>query len=131
MYQDVGEAHEDETGDPVSWPAGRYGERTAIVFGDARLTFFRDGCPGQPPQPRAAFCGLTPGHKVAALLSNGVESATSILAIPRAGLTYVALNARHSTREHAEILNDSETDAVIVGRELLDLLDPVSRRSPP
>ncbi len=108
-----------------SWPAARYGERTAIVFGDTRLTFSQmDACVNRLSHGLLSL-GLAPGHKVAALLNNGVESATSILAIPRAGLTYVALNARHSAREHAEILNDSETDALIVGREFLGLLEPV------
>jgi acyl-CoA synthetase (AMP-forming)/AMP-acid ligase II len=69
--------------------------------------------------------GLTKGDKVAVLLNNSLESATSIFAIPRAGMTYVSLNARHSAREHADVLNDSETDAVIVEEAFQELLEPV------
>jgi len=62
---------------------------------------------------------------VAVLCNNNLESATSLFAIPRAGLTYVTLNARHSAMEHLEILKSSETDAVIVGDELIDMLEPI------
>ena len=69
--------------------------------------------------------GLTSGHKVAVLLNNSVESAICLLSIPRAGLTYIALNFRHSGREHADILNDAEADTVIVGEEFIDRIEPI------
>jgi acyl-CoA synthetase (AMP-forming)/AMP-acid ligase II len=69
--------------------------------------------------------GMTTGHKVAVLLNNCLESAMSLLGIPRAGLAYISLNARHSAKEHMDVLNDSETDAVIVGEEFIHLLQPI------
>jgi len=58
-------------------------------------------------------------------MENSLESGTSLFAIPRAGLTYVSLNARHSAREHMEGLNDSEADALIADDGFLDLLEAV------
>jgi acyl-CoA synthetase (AMP-forming)/AMP-acid ligase II len=54
-----------------------------------------------------------------------VESAICLLSIPRAGLTYIALNSRHSAGEHADILNNAEADAVIVGEEFVDRIEPI------
>ncbi len=107
------------------WPVVRYKDRTAIVFKDKRLTFSQMDARINRLSNGLLSLGLTSGDKVAVLLDNGLESATAIFGIPRAGLTYVALNTRHSAREHADILNDSETDAVIVGEGFMETLDHV------
>jgi acyl-CoA synthetase (AMP-forming)/AMP-acid ligase II len=69
--------------------------------------------------------GLQTGDKVGLLINNSIESAVAIFSVPRAGLTYVALNTRHSAREHLHVLNDSETDTIIIGEEFLNVLEPV------
>jgi long-chain acyl-CoA synthetase len=107
------------------WPVTRYRDRTAIVFKDTRLTFSQMDVRINRLSHGLLSLGLTTGHKVGVLLNNGLESATSILAIPRAGLTYISLNARHSPNEHKDILNDSETDAVIVGETFINNLAPI------
>jgi acyl-CoA synthetase (AMP-forming)/AMP-acid ligase II len=103
----------------------RYAERTAILFGEKRLTYTEMDSLINRLTHGLLSLGLKTGHKVAALLNNGIESATAILGIPRAGLTYVTLNTRNSPREQAEILNDSETDALILGEEFIDSMEPV------
>ena len=107
------------------WPLSRYGDRTAVVFKDTRLTFRQMDSRINRMSNGLLSLGLHTGHKVAVLLNNGLECAAGLFGIPRAGLTYIALNARHSAGEHRDILNDSETDAVIVGEEFMDLLEPV------
>ena len=107
------------------WPLTRYKDHTAIVFKDERLTFSQMDAGINRLGNGLLALGLTRGSKVAVLLNNGVESATALFAVPRAGLTYVSLNARHSPREHAEILNDSEADALIIDGPFLELLEPV------
>lgn len=106
------------------WPLSRYQDSTAIVFRDKRLTFARMNAEINRLSHGLLSLGLTTGHKVAVLLNNGLESATAIFAIPRAGLTFIALNTRHSSREHTGILNDSEADAIIIDEAFLDLLEP-------
>jgi len=107
------------------WPVTRFRDRTAIVFKDTRLTFSQMDVRINRLSHGLLSLGLTTGHKVGVLLNNGLESATSILAIPRSGLTYISLNARHSANEHMDVLNDSETDAVIVGEAFIDNLKPI------
>jgi acyl-CoA synthetase (AMP-forming)/AMP-acid ligase II len=108
-----------------TWPLTRYKDHTAIVFKDKRLTFSQMDAAINRLSNGLLALGLSKGSKVAALMNNSVESATSLFAIPRAGLAYVSLNARHSPREHAEVLNDAEADALIVDEAFLDLLEPV------
>jgi len=107
------------------WPMTRYAERTAIVFGRDRLTYAEMDAHINRLAHGLLSLGLKTGHKVAALLKNGIESAAAIIGIPRAGLTYVTLNVRNSPGEHVEILNDSETDALILGEEFVDSMNPV------
>jgi acyl-CoA synthetase (AMP-forming)/AMP-acid ligase II len=107
------------------WPVSRYAEQTAVVFKDIRLSFSQMDMRVNRLSHGLLSLGLAPGHKVAVLLNNSVESAICLLSIPRAGLTYIALNSRHSAREHADILNDAEADAVIVGEEFIDRIEPI------
>ena len=107
------------------WPVSRYAEHTAVVFKDIRLSFSQMDRRVNRLSRGLLSLGLACGHKVAVLLNNSVESAICLLSIPRAGLTYIALNSRHSAREHADILNDAEADAVIVGEEFIDRIEPI------
>jgi acyl-CoA synthetase (AMP-forming)/AMP-acid ligase II len=47
-------------------------------------------------------CG--PGERLAVLLENSVESVLSVFGAEKAGLSYVALNARHAPSEQLAIL---------------------------
>ena len=108
-----------------TWPLTRYKDHTAVVFKETRLTFSQMDAAINRLSNGLLALGLTKGSKVAVLMNNSLESATSLFAIPRAGMTYVSLNARHSAREHAEVLNDSEADALIVDESFTDLIKPV------
>jgi acyl-CoA synthetase (AMP-forming)/AMP-acid ligase II len=108
-----------------AWPLTRYKDHTAIVFDDTRLTFSQMDAWINRLSNGLLALGLGRGCKVAVLMNNGLESATALIAVPRAGLTYVSLNARHSPREHAEVLNDSLVDALLVDGAFLELLEPV------
>jgi len=107
------------------WPLTRYKDHTAVVCKETRLTFSQMDAGINRLSNGLLALGLTKGSKVAVLMNNSLESATSLFAIPRAGMTYVSLNARHSAREQAEVLNDSEADALIVDESFTDLIKPV------
>jgi acyl-CoA synthetase (AMP-forming)/AMP-acid ligase II len=107
------------------WPVDRYRDKIALVLGDTRLTFSQVDAAINRLSNALLSLNLRTGHKVAVLMGNSIEAAFSIFAIPRAGLTYVTLNARHSAREHLDVLNDAEVEAIIVGEEFIDLIEPV------
>lgn len=112
------------------WPLTRYADRTAVVVGEERLTFAQMEAAINRLSHGLLSLGLKTGHKVAVLMGNTLEAACSILAVPRSGLTYVTLNARHSAREHREILADAEVDALIVGPEFVEMISPIAAGLP-
>lgn len=112
------------------WPPSRYPDHTAVVFKDTRLTFAQfDALVNQVGNGLLSL-GLCTGQKVAVLLNNGIESAVTLLAIPRVGLTYVSLNARHTSKEHAYILNDAEADVLIIAEAFQEHASTLSKTVP-
>jgi len=103
----------------LMWSSMRYGNHTAIVFRNTRLSFSDFNARINRLSNALIALNLLPGHKVAVLLDNGLESATSLFAVPRSGLTYIGLNTRHSPKEHADILRHSKADAIIVGQDFM------------
>jgi len=69
--------------------------------------------------------GLKKGDKVAVLLSNSHQSVESFCGLMSAGLVRVALNTRHTGREHLYVLDNSESKALIIGEEYLPVISPV------
>ena len=107
------------------WPLTRYRNRVAVIFEDRRLTFGEMDALINRLSHGLLGLGLATGHKVAILSGNSVEAAVAIFAIPRAGLTYVTLNARHSPQEHLDVLNDAGVDALLIAGEYLPSVEPV------
>jgi len=106
------------------WPVIHYGDRLALVCGAQRLSFREVNARVNRFSNGLRSLGLQVGQKVAVLLNNSIESVDAIMGIPRAGLVYVSLNTRHSLREHVDILNDVEADAIIYGEEFEEMLRP-------
>jgi long-chain acyl-CoA synthetase len=103
----------------------RYPDRTAVIFQNQQLTFRELNARSNKLGNGLLSLGLKKGQKVAVLMNNGLELVECLTGIPKIGLALVPLNARQSGQEHAYILNDSETDALIVGANLLPVIDPV------
>jgi acyl-CoA synthetase (AMP-forming)/AMP-acid ligase II len=104
-------------GSLFTWPLTRYKDHTAIVFKNKRLSFSQVDARINALSNGLLSLGLTTGQKVAVLLNNSIESVITLFGVPRSGLTYISLNARHSPQEHAAILNDSGADTLIIGEE--------------
>jgi len=106
-----------------SWPAKMFPKRPAIVFEGKRLTYrevesrsnrVANGLNGLPGRK---------GDRVAILLANSLEAVEAIIGVAKSNRALVALNARHTAREHAYVLNDSETETVIFGEEFWDVME--------
>ncbi|MCB1394731.1 MAG: AMP-binding protein, partial [Rhodobacteraceae bacterium] len=104
-------------GDELTWAARQYRDRVALVFGE------RTHCYGEIDEGSNRLAnalrgfGLASGDRVAVLLNNCVQSVETVFGVTKAGLTYVALNARHTAAEHGDILNDSGASVLIAGPE--------------
>ncbi|RFU88486.1 long-chain fatty acid--CoA ligase [Streptomyces triticagri] len=87
--------------------AGRYPERTAVVFGDTRLTYAQlDGAANQVANLLVEY-GVQPGDKVALSCPNLPFFPIVYFGILKAGATVVPLNVLLRTREVAYHLEDS------------------------
>ncbi|SFN51454.1 class I adenylate-forming enzyme family protein [Variovorax sp. OV329] len=107
-------------GHALSWAAGQFRDRPAVVFRDQSFSYTQ--IERRSNQLANALIGLgrLPGERLAVLLNNSVQSIESQFAAEKAAQAYVALNARHTVREQAAILNDAQASVLIVGPEFRD-----------
>lgn len=104
-------------GHELTWAAGQYAGREALVFGDRRVSYDEIEERSNRLANGLLGLGLASGERVAVLMSNSIESVETVFGVTKAGLAYVALNARHTAAEHAAILADAGVSAVIAGPE--------------
>lgn len=108
-------------GHALSWAAAQFRDRPAVVFRDRSFSYTQ--IERRSNQLANALIGLgqCPGERLAVLLNNSVESIESQFGAEKAAQAYVALNARHTLREQAAILNDAEASVLITGAEFRDM----------
>lgn len=103
----------------------RYPERVAIVDGDRTWTFG-----GLGRQVEAVAAGLRrflePGARVGLFMRNRGEYLLLQLALERAGLARVPLNARYTAYEVAQIASDCEAAALFFDATTADRAEPLS-----
>lgn len=111
------------------WAAKQFASREAIIFGEQRVSYEQIDERSNRLANALLDFGLAPGDRIAVLLNNCVECVETVFAITKAGLAYVALNARHTAIEHAEIIRDSGASVVIFGQEFANEMRIVLARS--
>jgi acyl-CoA synthetase (AMP-forming)/AMP-acid ligase II len=97
----------------------RYGGRTALVDGDRRWTF---ADLGRATEALAAglLRVLTPGDRVGMFMPNRAEYLLLQLALERAGLVRVPLNARYTAFEVAQVAGDCDSSAIFFDASTAD-----------
>ncbi|WP_280156383.1 AMP-binding protein [Piscinibacter sp. XHJ-5] len=108
-------------GHALSWAAAQFRDRPAVVFRDRSFSYTQIERRSNRLANALIGLGLPPGDRLAVLLNNSVESIESQFGAEKAAQGYVALNARHTLREQAAILNDAEASVLIAGVEFRDL----------
>lgn len=114
----------------LGWAAAQHRDRTALVVHGRTYPFAEVEARGNRLANALIALGLRPGERIAVLLANSVHSVDSIFGVEKAALTYVALNARHTVHEHAEILNDAEATAVLIGPQFAAIGAQLAARVP-
>ncbi|HJP21247.1 MAG TPA: AMP-binding protein [Alphaproteobacteria bacterium] len=114
----------------LTWAARQYRDREALVFGDRRLSFTEVNRRGNRFANALRGLGLDKNHRVAVLLNNSVESLDTVFGAAKAGVTYVALNARHTAAEQRQILEDAEPTLIVAGAEFQEVIDTATRDLP-
>lgn len=112
------------------WAAVQFRDLPSLIFGDAVHTYAQiDGRANRLAHALIGL-GLKPGARVAVLLNNSVASLETVIGAAKAGLVFVALNARHAGPEHSAILADCGAEAVIAGPEFEALASVLSSHGP-
>ncbi len=105
----------------LSWAARQHRGRTALIFGDDCLSYDDVEAGSNRLAHALISLGLQVGERVAVLLNNSPEAIESVFAVEKAGLVYVALNARHTLAEQIAILNDADACLLVVGPEFREI----------
>jgi len=106
----------------------RYGDKTAIIFSDCRLSYAElDEASNRVANALIAI-GISKGDRVAILLPNIPEFAIIYFGIVKAGAIGVPLDIRYKISELASILNDCQPKVLVAESSTLELLAPALRR---
>ncbi|TDN59137.1 AMP-binding protein [Paraburkholderia sp. BL10I2N1] len=117
-------------GHAISWASAQHGNRPAVIIHDRTYSFTEVERRSNQLANALTGLGLRPGDRLATLLGNCIESLDSVFGAEKAAQTYVALNARHTLAEHADILNDAEATTLIVGPEFAEFACAMRARVP-
>ncbi len=104
--------------DLLETSAGRYPDRTAIIYYGAEISYSDFWKQSQQVAGALAGIGITPGDRVALYLQNSPHFAISFFGILRAGAVVVPLNPMLKGSEFMGLLKDSGARTVITTTDL-------------
>ncbi len=104
----------------VTRAAKQYPDNICVVEGTKRITF-REVDERANRLANALFgLGLKKGDRVAILMGNSWRCVEVDVAVAKAGLVRVGLNARLAAKDHVEMINETEAQVFIVGPEYVE-----------
>ncbi|MEO3790806.1 amino acid adenylation domain-containing protein [Nonomuraea sp. B10E15] len=106
----------------VSRQAAGHGDRQAVQYGDARLTYAELEQAANRLAHHLRRAGVGRGDLVAVFLERGLDLPVTLLAVQRAGAAYVPLNPGEPADRVALILQDAAPAMILTQRELLPQL---------
>jgi fatty-acyl-CoA synthase len=116
--------------DLINRGAKHHGDRTAIVFGDASMTFTEvDELSSQLAHALSAL-GAKRGASLALLMNNCLYSVPMDFACVKAGINRVPINARLSLPEHVRMLKDTGCATVVFAPDLIERATALKEQIP-
>ncbi|MHA6626720.1 long-chain-fatty-acid--CoA ligase [Pseudonocardia sichuanensis] len=103
-----------------------FGDRTAIVYGDRRVSYTELAAETTRVAHALRGSGVGPGDRVAYLLPNVPEMLVAHFAVPLAGAVLVAINTRLATEEVRYILDHSGAKLLVVDAALYPTVAPLA-----
>ena len=101
---------------------GRYGEKTAIIFGERRLSYAELGEASTKVANALLEMGVRKGDRVAILLSNSPEFVAIYFGIVRIGAVAVPLDIQYKVDELASLFDDCQPKVLVTGSPALEPL---------
>jgi acyl-CoA synthetase (AMP-forming)/AMP-acid ligase II len=117
-------------GSLLSWPAIRWPDKVAVVFGKERLTFAQINERINRLAHGLISLGLKKQKRVGILMTNSPRFVETRLALQKAGLTFVRLNTRQALHEHVYVLNHSSTHALVFSEDLREVVNGIKKGVP-
>lgn len=115
--------------------AARHGAATAVICGDASLSYAELAQRVDHFARRLAALGVGPDVVVAILLPRGVDFVAALLAIAKAGGAFLPLDPRHPLARLAQILDGARVPLLLTGaasrREIVGALETVPHERRP
>jgi len=112
-------------GDAIRWCASIHANKTAVVYGDKRITYKLLNQRVNRLANALLSSGLKERDRVSILLANCSEYIEIYLAMAKTGISAVPLNFRFVGREIEYVVNNSDSKAIIFGQEFLPVLNEV------
>jgi acyl-CoA synthetase (AMP-forming)/AMP-acid ligase II len=112
----------DTVGALLSAACARYADRVAIVHGERALTYRALLERAQRVAHSLQALGVRPNDRVAAFLSDGVESVEVFFGCALAGATLVPVNGRFLAGEATHVVHDSQSVALVYTTTLNDIV---------
>ena len=100
-------------------------DRTALVFGDKRLTFSELDNRVNRLANGLLELGIKKGDRVGMLMKNCAEFIETDFALSKTGIVRVPLNARLTGKDHLFMLNDSGAIALIFGEDFSEIVEAI------
>ncbi|MGG3469727.1 long-chain-fatty-acid--CoA ligase [Neobacillus pocheonensis] len=122
MSLDYNLVHRVNLGDILKRSAKRYPNKTAVVEGDRRFSYFEFNKMVNKVARGFQSVGLNKGDRLSLLSSNSIEFLLVYFACAKAGITIVPINTSLTANEVEYILKDSDSTAVVVETQFLDLV---------
>jgi amino acid adenylation domain-containing protein len=114
--------------------AARFGPKTAIVAGDARLSYRQLEARSQQFANSLADRGVSRQDRVLVFMENCPEAAIAIFGVLKAGGTFSVINASTKAEKLAYIVGDCEPAAILTAGRLLPVVanavEPGGQRRP-
>lgn len=109
----------------LSRSASAYGEKTAVVYNDRRMTYQELYDRVNRLASALRKVGIGKGDKVAFLCPNTPPMLEAHFAVPMIGAALVSINTRLAAREISYIINHSDAKAVFVDNEFARIVKPI------
>ena len=104
--------------------ARRYGQKTAVVLGEHRLTYVELDEASSKVANALIEMGVKKGDRIAMLLANSPEFVSFYFGVVKAGGIAVPLDIRYKVEELASIFEDSQPKVLVTENPALELISP-------
>lgn len=107
--------------------AAAYPEKTALIFGEARLTYRELNCLANALAHKLVSMGAGPEKMVGLCAERSVEMIAGMIAILKAGATYVPFDPSYPAERLAFMINDTQIELMLAQANLFPSVSQLGR----